>query len=530
MKLLAAAAVGLLAAAPAAASPMHWAVQPRVLRQPASFGGTAVVGVVPGASDAAVAARNGVAVASVVRGLDAFVARGGDAALHALATDPAVRYVEPVTHLADLHARDDPLTTAIDPGTGAPVEWAFTRVHVDEALNVAQGDPSMLVGIVDTGVADVPDLAGKIANTLWFPDQGTDATDTDGHGTFVASIIAANNDDSFGLAGFCGACRLVVFRDVVSSSVTNAEAIQQLVDAGVKIINFSRGGYGASLVLEDAVNYAVAHGVLFVASAGNDDVPRVTYPAAWVAGADGAAGAGLAVGASDYRNRRASFSNYGPYLSLLAPGTYDSGCMYGIVGALPRVASDFDGGADCAHTFTADGARYAYASGTSFAAPEVAGVAALVWAARPDYTAAQVASVLEQTANRGGSASWSSTRGWGILDAAAAVAYATGKPDGDTVSITGISTSHAVAGRTLTASVEAQWQDDEPASGQLHCAARVGSRAIAAFDTTLTAGTGRCSWKLARNAGGRTVTITATVTDGNGNVARGRTQTRVAPA
>jgi serine protease len=128
------------------------------------------------------------------------------------------------------------------------------------------------------------------------------------------------------------------------------------------------------------------------------------------------------VGASDARGRRASFSNYGSRLSLVAPGTYDGKCSSGIVGAIPSIAVSFDTGSGCDATlFDAQGNRYAYANGTSFAAAEVAGIAALVWAARPTLTNVQLARVLEQTATRPTGVGWTRTLGWGIVNARAAV-------------------------------------------------------------------------------------------------------------
>ena len=100
-------------------------------------------------------------------------------------------------------------------------------------------------------------------------------------------------------------------------------AIRRLVDDHVRIINLSMGGDTGSYVLLDAVNYAIANGILLVASSGNNGSGQVEYPAAWLAGNNGAPGYGVAVGASDFSGNRASFSQWGSRLSLLAPGTSD---------------------------------------------------------------------------------------------------------------------------------------------------------------------------------------------------------------
>ncbi len=93
--------------------------------------------------------------------------------------------------------------------------------------------------MVDSGVTVVPDLKGKIAETFWDKTIHNSAADVLGHGTFVSSIIAARNDDGFGMAGFCGACRLAVYKAVPVNDVQVAEGIRTLTDAHVRIINLS---------------------------------------------------------------------------------------------------------------------------------------------------------------------------------------------------------------------------------------------------------------------------------------------------
>ena len=130
---------------------------------------------------------------------------------------------------------------------------------------------------------------------------------------------------------------------------------------------------------------------------------------------------GLAVGASDLDGSLASFSNSGRTLSLLAPGNYYGTCT-GVLVALAPVTEVLD--EQCHPLWHGDGgARYAYLAGTSFAAPEVAGVAALIWAARPELKNYQVADIIKQSARR--NTGWTPTLGCGVLDAAAALALAT---------------------------------------------------------------------------------------------------------
>jgi subtilisin family serine protease len=507
---------------------MRWSVQPIVVRpgDAAAFaGGQAVVGLAAGAPAARVAADYGVARVSADPRLRAITVAAAPRRLARLAArsrfDARIRYVEPVERSALAHRRNDPLTFTVDPSTSQPYEWSFKQVGLDRALNVTAGSRDILVGIVDSGVGDVPDLAGKVAATYFVPTQGSSADDTNGHGTFVASIIAARNDDGAGLAGFCGACRIVVYRDSQLSTSTTATGIRQLVDANVKIINLSLGRYGSTFVMTDALNYAASNGVLVVASAGNDGVNRVMSPAADVQAQGGVASSGLAVGASDASGRRARFSNYGDRLSLLAPGSFRGDCKTGIAGALPATATLFDG--SCTLKFTdAAGTRYAYANGTSFSAPIVAGVAALVWAVRPDLTATQVAEIIEQTATRPAGTGWTSDAGWGVVDAAAAVAYAAGKSSADTIALDPKAPTEVAAGATVAVTSTAKWQDGTPLpAGSVTCNAAAGPDALQlAGAGSLSDGTATCKLVVPPSAGGKQVVGTIEITDEDGNTSK----------
>src|SRR5207244_8599807 len=165
-------------------------------------------------------------------------------------------------------------------------------------LNVDGGSAAVVVGVIDTGWGHVPDLAVKVVTSWYFTGQATDPFDTLGHGTFVSSLVAALNDDGQGMAGFCGSCKLDIVKDLYLDSYSVSTSIRQLADAGVRVINMSFGGPGISQLEMDALDYAIGKGVLLVASAGNDGGP-VNYPAAYLQPDGGAAGYGLAVGASD---------------------------------------------------------------------------------------------------------------------------------------------------------------------------------------------------------------------------------------
>ena len=162
-----------------------------------------------------------------------------------------------------------------------------------------------------------------------------------------------------------------------------------------------------------AIRWAARRGVLIVAAAGNehDEGNLPDYPAALLQplGSYGRGGIGLAVGATSMDGTRSYFSNTGSYLSLAAPG-YNVFAAESADAPWPRAQLPWS-----------SPGYYGWASGTSFASPEVAGVAALVWAANPRLTAQQVAKVLKQSAT---GTRWNFELGWGRLDAAAAVVLA----------------------------------------------------------------------------------------------------------
>ena len=347
---------------------------------------------------------------------------------------PGIRYVEP---LAARSSRAEPGLTA-GLGNSLPLEWAYTAVHEDtvpDDVKTAAG--AFTIAVIDTG-ADLtaPDLAAKAPTGFNAHSRTTDVRDLNGHGTLVASIAAGSATNGEGIAGFGGDARLLIvkaFSDGGFSDVDEATAIVYAVDHGARIINLSLAGPRSSTTERTAVAYAANHGALLVAAAGNEALNGnpVEYPAALLqpAGSDGVGGTGLAVGASDAAGARAPFSSFGSYLSLVAPG----------VDVLGAISSAAPFGAFQPVGLPGSAGRYGYGTGTSFAAPQVAGAAALVWAANPYLSARGVATILKQTAS--GSASWTPELGYGVVDVGAAVARASSTP---TVAIEGVRARKAV--------------------------------------------------------------------------------------
>ncbi len=310
---------------------------------------------------------------------------------------------------------DPALTTAAN---GIAPEWAYHATHTDLVPQpVIRAASAITIAIVDTG-ADLtaPDIAAKTP-TVHSVVADTPVPDTTGHGTFVASIAAGSVTNNEGIAGFGGDAKLLVVQSNRAANaftdIDEAAAIVWAVDEGAKIINLSLGGSQTSQAERDAILYATDHGVLLVAAAGNTggsgNAP--VYPAALLGAG------GLAVGASNASGARASFSTAAAYVSILAPGVR-------LVGDVPATATTSQFPRTTLAGSTAG--QYAFGTGTSYSTPVISGIAALVWGANPTLTAQQVVQVIEQTASGGGN--WSAASGYGIVDAANAVAKALGQP------------------------------------------------------------------------------------------------------
>ncbi len=500
----------------------HWTASRRALTAAtlASYHGEAIVGLRSVRDRAAVERDYGIATAQLVTGVRALDALVGDATLSALLTrghrDTRIRYVEPNGHATPLHARNDPLTTQIDADVGAPYEWQFAQARVDLALNLSHGSPTILIGDVDTGVTEVPDLTGKIAERWFSPLLGA-GDDPLGHGTAVSSLLAANVDDGYGMAGFGGESRVIMYRTQYDNA-SIARGISLLVSRGVRIVNLSLGAYDQSFAVTDAVERALSSGVLVVAATGNDGRSFVAFPAQTLQPAGGGVSYGLAVGADNYSGTLSYFSNFGQNLSLVAPGSYNNAlACSGVFAAIPTPAADID--RSCFTIFQAsDGTRYADVAGTSFSSPEVAGVAALIWAARPDLANWQVASIIKDSASRPAGTGWTPLLGWGVLDAAKALELATGKSSADRIALAPAPAGPAKPGARLTEVAKATWADNglPIAALDVTCSATLAGKSLAAATHGYADGIATCAWDVPAGAIGQKVSGAIGVVDPKG--------------
>ena len=302
---------------------------------------------------------------------------------------------------------------------GGAYEWQWYATGVDRvSSSVLAAAARMTIAVVDTG-ADVtaPGLAAKVKGSYDVRSGARVADDQDGHGTFVASLAAGSTAGGGGVAGFGGAARLLVVKVGDGTHVTDfdvAAGIVYAVQRGARVVNVSIAGKTRSAAEASAVAYAARRGALVVAAVGNDAQAGnpAEYPAALLEseGSNGVGSVGLAVGASDMQGHRAAFSEHGAFVSLAAPGTAVFGAVSrnAQVSAFPRVSIP-----------GISNGSYGFASGTSYAAPQVSGAAALVWAVNPRLSSREVATILKQTASGGGV--WTPDLGFGVINVAAAV-------------------------------------------------------------------------------------------------------------
>jgi type VII secretion-associated serine protease mycosin len=302
------------------------------------------------------------------------VARSGKPLTHAIEGVDTVSEVEAVVAVADalgggtIVEWDGTLSIPLakDPRRGE--QWGHDAVGVETAWNTATGE-GVVVAVVDTGVSAHPDLAGRLLTGYDFVGRDTDATDGHGHGTHVAGIVAAVADNEIGVAGAAPGAMILPVRvldDGGSGSwFTVANGITWAADNGADVINLSLGGTSRSATITQAVEYARSRGVVVVVSAGNDgDSGTISWP--------GAEPGVIAVAAAASTGTIASFSSRGDYVDVAAPGQSILSTLY-----------------------TGD---YGFKSGTSMAAPYVAGLAALVIQAHPDWSEARVRQHIEDTA------------------------------------------------------------------------------------------------------------------------------------
>jgi type VII secretion-associated serine protease mycosin len=351
--------------------------------------------------------------AAADNGAPALVSTGGqgvDQVIAQLRRDPSVVRVEPnyVFHLPDeVVAQRLPDVEAVDPaavGVDDPKtndQYSLDRMRVRDAWSTTTGAGNV-VAVLDTGIQfNHPDLRGRIAAGYDFVSDDTNASDDNGHGTWVSGIIAANANDGYGIAGISWSDYImplkIMDREGTGNTADLVAAIRWAADHGADVINMSVGGFPHSSVVQDAVDYAWNKGAVLVGAAGNNRRDETYYPASF----DHV----VSVSATQPEDEFSNWSSYGAKVDVSAPGssvltTNCYACTY----------ADHDSWGS--HT---------YISGTSFATPNVSGVVALIRAANPGASPQQVVDRLIGSVTDLGYPGWEKRYGHGRIDAAAAV-------------------------------------------------------------------------------------------------------------
>ncbi|MBU0687555.1 MAG: S8 family serine peptidase [Candidatus Margulisbacteria bacterium] len=315
-----------------------------------------------------------------------------DEALDYLSIDPSVEYAEPNYYVQALD------TTPNDPKYSE--QWGLPKVSAPAAWDYEQGNSSIIVAVIDTGVNyNHEDLTGKVTLGWDFVNGDSNPNDDNGHGSGVAGVIGASTNNGIGIAGLGWNTRILAVKVLHSTGTGEvydvAQGIQYSADRA-HILNLSLGDYDPTTTLQTAVDYAVAKGCVLVGAAGNDGKTDMVYPAAY--------DSVLAVAATDSSDKRAVWnstqsSNYGTWISVCAPGT--------------NIYS------------TRLNNSYSSPSGTSMATPFVSALAALILAQNPTWSAAQIKEQIISTADNIDSVNigYTGKLGSGRINAASAVRY-----------------------------------------------------------------------------------------------------------
>jgi len=322
-------------------------------------------------------------------------------AVKALRQDPRIEYAEPNYRVRTLAEPND---------QGYPFQWHYPLIDLPSAWDNTTGAPSVIVAVVDTGILSRhPDLLGQWVAGYDFVRDSGNAADGDGidpdpedpgggqdpasnsfHGTHVSGTVAAAGDNRTGVAGVAYGARIMPLRALGTDGGTSYDVDQAIRfaaglanDSGTlpaqsaDIINLSLGGAPFSQASQELLRQVRSAGVMVVAAAGNEGSTLPSYPASY----DGV----ISVAAVDAQRQRTSYSNTGPAIDLAAPGGNNSVDLNGDGYPDGVLSTDGLGNGEFGYTFL---------SGTSMAAPHVAGVLALMKSVNPELTPQDVDALL----------------------------------------------------------------------------------------------------------------------------------------
>ena len=286
--------------------------------------------------------------------------------INKFAKDKNIEYAEEDHVAKSLETPNDPYFSK---------QWGLDKINAPSAWNTTHGSGSVDIAVVDTGIdGNHLDLSSKIVSsadcTIFASCIEVSPADDNGHGTHVAGIAGALTNNGIGIAG-TGYDTSLISVKVLDSSGSGfyswvANGIIWAADHGARVINLSLGGTSPSVTLLNAINYAWNKGAVIVAAAGNSNSSQRLYPAYY--------SNSIATAATDTNDKKASFSSYGSWVDVAAPGV--------------SIFSTYNNG------------DYATLSGTSMATPFVSGVAGLVFGKNPAWTNTQVRNKIQSTADK----------------------------------------------------------------------------------------------------------------------------------
>lgn len=346
-------------------------------------------------------------------------------------SQPGVVYAEPNYIMKAFAAPNDPYYQ---------YQWHMKQLEMDKVWDKSTGE-GVIVAVIDTGVAyregsasgKAPDLQQTaFAEGYDFVNRDAYADDDNSHGTHVAGTIAQSTNNSAGVAGMAYNATIMPIKvlnaEGTGSSLNIADSVKWAADNGAKVINMSLGGGGFSQTMNDACKYAYDKGVAIFAATGNDGTGSVSYPAAYDKYV-------IAVGATRFDKAKSYYSQYGTSLDIVAPGGdvnvdqdsdgYTDGVLQQTIKGYDKTTKTTD------YTF-----GYYFYQGTSMATPHAAGLAALLFAVKPDATPDQIRAAMESSAEDLGAAGWDQSFGHGLINPMRAIAAISGTTPTDTTAPT----------------------------------------------------------------------------------------------
>jgi thermitase len=308
-----------------------------------------------------------------------------------------VAYMEP--HYLYLTNENTPSPTINAPNDllYSKYQWNLPIIETEVGWGVGKGSENVIVAVVDTG-ADLnhPDLKGRLQTGHNVINPDSSPMDDVGHGTHVAGIISALVNNGEGVAGMTWYNPVMPVKVLDENGAGNtynvAQGIIWAADHGAKVINMSLGNYADANFLHDAIKYAFNKDIVLIAASGNDNSEEPGFPAAYPEV--------LAVAASDNAKKKATFSNFGDYIGVTAPGV--------------NIPSTYP------HN------QYAALSGTSMASPHVTALAALIRSTNPKLKNTEVMEIIRKTAEDLGTPGKDKYFGYGQIDVNRALQAAEG--------------------------------------------------------------------------------------------------------